>query len=323
MPAGGAKKKGAKSGVVDVVKPADVKSLNDLFKKHKVVLVLVWADYCGHCKTYKDEVWNNLVNLPNRTAGLGTVHYDQLENTPLAGSKLDGYPSVLIVGKDKRAAEFEENGASTNALPNARDMNMMTKLATEEPEVSVNSLPNLKSAPNFEAEGEANASGSTFERNASGSTFEPDETTNNSNTSVGFDKEAESIREEHSKELAERLASGEEALTNSASRIAASQNRVSVPSMDEDVLDTQGKSANSTVFNASERTTNEKPKGSPVGGALYKYLEENSRKGGAPVEPKALIGGGAKRQRSGGRRKGRTARRRSRRSNLKKLTRRR
>jgi thiol-disulfide isomerase/thioredoxin len=56
-----ATKKGANNNV-DVTSAEHIPKLVDLLKKNKVVIVLIWADYCGHCHRYKDQVWNKLLN---------------------------------------------------------------------------------------------------------------------------------------------------------------------------------------------------------------------------------------------------------------------
>ena len=98
-----AKKKGTAknlSNVLDVTLPAHIPKIHDMLKKNKVVIVLIWANYCGHCHKYKDSVWKNLLANSKRRAGLMTIHHDQLENVPEPIPKtVDGYPSVFRVTK--------------------------------------------------------------------------------------------------------------------------------------------------------------------------------------------------------------------------------
>ena len=116
---------------LDVRSPEDMKHFMALFEKHTLVIVLVHADYCGHCQTYKDRVWNDLQDMPNKKNGLAAIHYDQLERTPLANAKLKGYPSILLVRKkgeqtpenpeplEMEEFQDEENPSeTTNAMPN-------------------------------------------------------------------------------------------------------------------------------------------------------------------------------------------------------------
>ncbi len=116
-------------------KPVDVRSLQDveefenMLSVGPITVVLVYADWCGHCQTFKKNVWSNLTALPNRKVNLASVHYDQLENTSQKDAKIEGYPSVLIVGNDKKAADFKnENGERTNAMPNANSLEAMKTL---------------------------------------------------------------------------------------------------------------------------------------------------------------------------------------------------
>ena len=122
--------------------PMDVRSSNDvpafenMLSKGPMAVVLVYADWCGHCTNYKKNVWSPLKSMKNRTVNMASVHYDQLENTSLKNSKIDGYPSLLLVGQDKKPANFGE----TNAMPNANDINTMKKVVASPKANTVSSL---------------------------------------------------------------------------------------------------------------------------------------------------------------------------------------
>jgi thiol-disulfide isomerase/thioredoxin len=123
-------------GDVDVRDPSHVAELEKLLKSTKVVVILVYADWCGHCHTYRDGVWSKLNAIPNksRKAGLAAIQAEQLKHTPFANAKLQGYPSILLVGEDGLPAEFKDDtGKPTNALPDARNEAMMNKLVTTDP----------------------------------------------------------------------------------------------------------------------------------------------------------------------------------------------
>jgi hypothetical protein len=149
-----AKTKKGKGSKVDVRSAADLPAFNQLFKNHPMVIVLVHADFCGHCQTYKDDVWNGLHKLSNRKAGLGSIHFDQLERTPLANAKINGYPSVLLVGKDGVPAEFSNDGETTNAMnsEDARNKTLMENITKMTP--TATSLPNIVKPPNVGNEDE-------------------------------------------------------------------------------------------------------------------------------------------------------------------------
>jgi thiol-disulfide isomerase/thioredoxin len=125
------------SNSVDVNGAADIPKLVDMLKKNKFVIVLIWADYCGHCHRYKDDVWNKLSSNKNRKAGLASIHYDQLETTPPSiPKKVSGYPTVLFVGNNGKPVEFKDkSGSNTTEYSKSRDLEEMTRISeSEDPE---------------------------------------------------------------------------------------------------------------------------------------------------------------------------------------------
>lgn len=91
---------------LDVRSPKDVPLLEALIKKGPMIIVLVHADWCGHCQTFKDKVWNKVPNSSSNTINTASIHHDMLDKTSLAKAKLEGYPSLLLVGKDGKPAEY-------------------------------------------------------------------------------------------------------------------------------------------------------------------------------------------------------------------------
>jgi thiol-disulfide isomerase/thioredoxin len=126
---------------VDVRGSGDIAKLMALLKKNKIVVVLIYADWCGHCKVFKKEVWEPLSAVPNRKVPIAAINEAALKKTPFANAKIDGYPSVTVAGQDGRLAEFQgEAGEPTNALPNARDLNAMRRMVTTDPEEVANNM---------------------------------------------------------------------------------------------------------------------------------------------------------------------------------------
>ena len=116
---------------LDIRDETAVPAFEKMLENGPMMVVLVYADWCGHCTKYKDNVWSPLKSVKNRTMNMASVHYDQLENTSLKNSKIDGYPSLLVVGKDKTPATFKSpTGTTTNALPKANDFTTMKNLVT-------------------------------------------------------------------------------------------------------------------------------------------------------------------------------------------------
>ena len=116
---------------ISVRSPEEVKDLESLIKTGPVTLVLVHADWCGHCQTYK-PMWSELENVPGRTANMAMIHHDMVEKSPtLKKAKIPGYPTVLKVYQNGHIEEYKgEEKGKTNAVPNMRDMSTMTKEVT-------------------------------------------------------------------------------------------------------------------------------------------------------------------------------------------------
>jgi len=125
---------------VDVKTVEDIAKLTRHIKSNPVTLVLIYADWCGHCGTYKQGVWNKLANLPNRKVGMAQINEKILAETPLSGLKFKGYPSTALVGKDMIPASMkDESGEETNALSNSNDFGTMKKIVTANPYTVVSS----------------------------------------------------------------------------------------------------------------------------------------------------------------------------------------
>jgi thiol-disulfide isomerase/thioredoxin len=131
--------KGKKKSV-DVRSKKDIAEFENLLSTGPITIVLVYADWCGHCQNFKKEIWNDLQNMPNKKVNLASVHYDQLPNTSQRDAKINGYPSLLVIGNDGKPASFNVNGEVTNALPDSRNKEMLETMVTTEPVNIVNTL---------------------------------------------------------------------------------------------------------------------------------------------------------------------------------------
>jgi hypothetical protein len=134
-----------KNDKVDVRSEADIRKLMDLIKKNKIVLILIYADWCGHCGIFKEKVWNPLSGMADRKVPLAAINEKVLAKAKIMnGVKVDGYPFVAMMGQDGRPAEFQgDAGEPTNAVPNTRDLAGMQELVRTDPEEVVNSAPML------------------------------------------------------------------------------------------------------------------------------------------------------------------------------------
>ncbi len=148
---------------VDVRSPEDVSQFEKILARGPITIVLVYADWCGHCVRYKENIWSKLLANPNRKLNLASVHYDQLENTSQKQAAIKGYPSVLIVGSDKKAATFPDNGTAkkTNAFPKAQSLEVMEEMVTKDPK-------KVLSAPKFVEDIEASNNPKPLEKTMRG-----------------------------------------------------------------------------------------------------------------------------------------------------------
>jgi thiol-disulfide isomerase/thioredoxin len=101
-----AKKSKKSTASLDVRSPKDIPMFESLLKKGPMAVVLVYADWCGHCQTFKNKVWNE--KTLNRTKNLNTaaLHYDMVDQTSLKNTPIQGYPSMFLVGQDSNAKEI-------------------------------------------------------------------------------------------------------------------------------------------------------------------------------------------------------------------------
>lgn len=250
---------------LDVRSSADVSKLKELLKGNKIVLVLVYADWCGHCQTFKKDVWAPLSAMPNRKVPLAAVNESVLAETPVASAKIDGYPSVLMMGQDGRAAEFEgPSGEPTNAMPNARDLEAMKTIVAKDPASVFGSDPSaLAEEEETVAEEEEN--------------------------------EPRSLDSTPDAEDALNMA-GEEAMNNLSSSVSASNSSPNAslskivsnpPDVEDDIASMQAPPA--MPLNSMGRTLPNTASGAQEGGSLYFALLEAAK----DVLPAAALAGAA------------------------------
>lgn len=133
---GGAKRKSRKvtkgrvTKAMDVRSRKQVKGFEDLLSKGPLTLVLVYADWCGACHRFRENTWKDIQKLPNKSVNITSVREDVFPETSLKNTKINYYPSLLLVGNNKKPAEFTSpKGESTNVLPN-NSKELLTKIVT-------------------------------------------------------------------------------------------------------------------------------------------------------------------------------------------------
>lgn len=109
-------KKSKKSSTLDVRTPKDIPSFEKLLSKGPMAMVLVYADWCGHCTNLKQKVWNDSTLSKTKNINTAAVHYDMLDQTSLKNAPVQGYPSMFLVGKDKEPKEIPTPQSSEELL---------------------------------------------------------------------------------------------------------------------------------------------------------------------------------------------------------------
>lgn len=113
------------SPLLDVRNVSDANKAETLLHSDCASLVLIYADWCGHCHTYLPQ-WNAYENLPRRNANILKVHHDMVEHIPtIQHAKIKGYPSVIKVLPNGSIQEYDVDQEKTNALPHMRDKHEM------------------------------------------------------------------------------------------------------------------------------------------------------------------------------------------------------
>jgi len=93
--------------------------------------ILFFADWCGHCQTYK-PFWEKLSKVAGRIATMAAVQDTQKENVPsLKDAELDGYPTVIRVTKDGKTEKVSPQEMRDEAKMMAR-LTESTKKGTQE-----------------------------------------------------------------------------------------------------------------------------------------------------------------------------------------------
>jgi thiol-disulfide isomerase/thioredoxin len=140
------KNRRAKHDNIDVKTLEDVAKLTELIKNNVVTLLLIYADWCGHCTTFKNDIWKDLLSTKNRKIPMAQVNETVLEHVKklIPGFKVDGFPTAALVGKDMKVAmnKDPESGQITSSIPNSRHLPTMQRIVTSDPKkiVKMNEL---------------------------------------------------------------------------------------------------------------------------------------------------------------------------------------
>jgi thiol-disulfide isomerase/thioredoxin len=110
---------------VDITDAGNLNELDSRIAAGPLTLVLVYADWCGHCQRFK-PMMSKLENEAGRSIQTARIRDDVFPQSSLSGEKLSGYPSLMLVDKNGKSKMFKNaEGETTNTIPEYTDMNKM------------------------------------------------------------------------------------------------------------------------------------------------------------------------------------------------------
>ena len=111
---------------MDVKTVGQIDKLVDNIKNNVLTLLLIYADWCGHCKTFKNDIWNKLANIKGRKISMAQVNENVLSHLKerIPDLNVDGFPTVTLAGNDMKTSP---------PIKNTRDLGSMQTLVTADP----------------------------------------------------------------------------------------------------------------------------------------------------------------------------------------------
>lgn len=121
----------SRTAMGQLLPPVDIRESNQLNELKKriasgpLTLVLVYADWCGHCTRFK-PMMEQLEHCPGRSIQTARIRDDMFPKSTLSSEKIDGYPTLMLVKKNGKVQKFKtESGELTNAVPDHTNLNKM------------------------------------------------------------------------------------------------------------------------------------------------------------------------------------------------------
>jgi hypothetical protein len=118
-----------KSSVLKVDMESKIPELEKILKNGKMTVVLVFADWCGHCHHFQKDIWNPMCEkeaIHNRVS----VRDDMISKTSLKNANFEYLPSVMVVNEKGGLESFPSpEGKPTNVIPTPKSIEDMTRIA--------------------------------------------------------------------------------------------------------------------------------------------------------------------------------------------------
>jgi thiol-disulfide isomerase/thioredoxin len=113
---------------VDITNDSQLSELDERIRIGPVTLVLVYADWCGHCQRFK-PMMSQLEKIPGRSVQTARIRDDMFPKSSINGEKLSGYPSLMLIDKNGKSTLFKDKeGEVSNTVPDYTNMNKMATL---------------------------------------------------------------------------------------------------------------------------------------------------------------------------------------------------
>ena len=110
--------KKSKGKVLDVRSDDHLEHFENLMVNGPLTLVFVRLEGCGPCERFKEDVWSPLSELKKKGMNMAMIESNMVPKTSLSSVPTKSYPTLLLVGKDKKPATFvDEDGQPTNSMP--------------------------------------------------------------------------------------------------------------------------------------------------------------------------------------------------------------
>lgn len=113
---------------IDITSETQLGELDKRISSGPATLVLVYADWCGHCQRFKPTM-EKLEKMNGRSIQTARIRDDMFPKSSISSSKIEGYPTLMLIDKNGKPTNFKNsNGQVSNAIPDHTDINKMTIL---------------------------------------------------------------------------------------------------------------------------------------------------------------------------------------------------
>lgn len=127
MPSKRTTKSGKLTPYIDVRSPKDISKFESLLSSGPTI-VLIYADWCGHCQHFKKDMWNECANSPNKSMNTAAVHFDMVDKTSMKSAPIEGYPTLFEVKTPKTPPQViptPQSKEDLETLVNSPNENLM------------------------------------------------------------------------------------------------------------------------------------------------------------------------------------------------------